>query len=151
MKEAKFIQLTISLRIRSFSILSCSFFCSLSVFACHVSTALLTLPILPETFRWYSLNSFTCCSTALKYSCCEQIILFHGRFLTLVQVNKCDHLMMSITPCRTVSRSRLIRFLASPKPHKIKVSAFVPDVSVAVFSPVQFSVVSQVSPLFLPL
>lgn len=60
--------LTISLRIRSFSIRSVSFFCSLSVLACQVATALDSFWIFPATDRWYSLKSFACCKILFRYS-----------------------------------------------------------------------------------
>lgn len=60
--------LTISLRILSFSIRSVSFFCSLSVLACQVATALDSFWIFPATDRWYSLKSFACCRMLLRYS-----------------------------------------------------------------------------------
>lgn len=60
--------LTISLRILSFSIRSVSFFCSLSVLACQVATALDNFWILPATDRWYSLKSLACCKMLFRYS-----------------------------------------------------------------------------------
>lgn len=60
--------LTISLRILSFSIRSVSFFCSLSVLACQVATALDSFWIFPATDRWYSLKSFACCKILFRYS-----------------------------------------------------------------------------------
>lgn len=60
--------LTISLRILSFSIRSVSFFCSLSVLACQVATALESFWIFPATDRWYSLKSFACCKILFRYS-----------------------------------------------------------------------------------
>lgn len=59
---------TISLLILSFSILSVSFFCSLSVLACHVAMALESFWIFPEMDLWYSLKSFACCRMLLRYS-----------------------------------------------------------------------------------
>ena len=56
---------------RSFSMRSCSFFCSRSVLTCHSITALTTLPTLTDTVRWNSLNSLPCCSTAFRYSCVQ--------------------------------------------------------------------------------
>lgn len=61
-------RLTISLRILSFSIRSVSFFCSLSVLACQVATALDSFWIFPATDRWYSLKSFACCKILFRYS-----------------------------------------------------------------------------------
>lgn len=61
-------RLTINLRILSFSIRSVSFFCSLSVLACQVATALESFWIFPATERWYSLKSFACCKMLFRYS-----------------------------------------------------------------------------------
>ena len=65
--------LTINLLSLSFSILSCSFFCSLSTIAWWLITALLSLLIRPMLLRWNSLKSRACCSTELRYSCSEGI------------------------------------------------------------------------------
>ena len=62
------LKLTMSLRKRSFSSLSCSFFCSRSVFMWCINTALLILLIFDVMFRWNSLNSFACWRTAFRYS-----------------------------------------------------------------------------------
>ncbi len=59
---------TISLLILSFSILSVSFFCSLSVLACHVAMALDSFWTFPEMDLWYSLKSLACCRMLLRYS-----------------------------------------------------------------------------------
>ena len=64
--------LTIRRRIRSFSMRSCSFFCSRSVLAWCIIMALFNLPILPWMLRWNSLNSLACCSTLFRYSWCTQ-------------------------------------------------------------------------------
>lgn len=61
--------LTMRRRIRSFSILSLSFFCSRSVLAWYIMTALLHLEILDCMPRWNSRNSLACAITQLKYSC----------------------------------------------------------------------------------
>lgn len=60
--------LTISLLILSFSIRSFSFFCSLSVLAWYVATALVTFCIFAVMERWYSLKSLACCRMLLRYS-----------------------------------------------------------------------------------
>lgn len=59
--------------ILSFSILSCSFFCSRSALAWWFNTARFSLKILAMLFLWYSFRSFPCCRTAFKYSWQQQI------------------------------------------------------------------------------
>lgn len=60
--------ITISLLILSFSMRSFSFFCSRSVLAWYVATALVSFWILPVMERWYSLKSLACCRMLLRYS-----------------------------------------------------------------------------------
>lgn len=47
---------------------SFSFFCSRSVLAWYVATALVSFWILPVMDRWYSLKSLACCRMLLRYS-----------------------------------------------------------------------------------
>lgn len=61
--------LTMSLRILSFSMRSFSFFCSRSVLAWYVATALVAFWIFAVMERWYSLKSLACCRMLLRYSC----------------------------------------------------------------------------------
>lgn len=62
------LSLTISLRILSFSMRSFSFFCSRSVLAWYVATALVAFWIFAVMERWYSLKSLACCRMLLRYS-----------------------------------------------------------------------------------
>ena len=60
--------LTISLLILSFSMRSFSFFCSRSVLAWYVATALVAFWILAVIERWYSLKSLAWARIMLRYS-----------------------------------------------------------------------------------
>ena len=60
--------LTMSALIRSFSIRSASFFCSLSVLVCQVAMALDNFWIFPAMDLWNSLKSLACWRMLFRYS-----------------------------------------------------------------------------------
>lgn len=117
---------TMSLLIRSFSILSVSFFCSLSVFVCQVATALDNFWIFPEMDLWYSLKSLACCRMLLRYSWGKKINTSYLKTSRTTERGVISYLNLGVSVWMLWKKS-------------------LPDVSACAFSPAQFFAVSPTS------